>query len=235
MLNFLCIGAQKAGTTWLYSVLREHEKINFPAGKEVHYWNTKLYMGIEWYKNLFDVGDGKINGEITPAYSILSDNIVSTIRSHFPDLRLIYVIRNPIQRAWSSAKMALQRAEMTLDEASDQWFIDHFHSRGSILRGDYEKCIRNWRTFFPEESLLILRYELITTQPESFIKKCLLHLGVKSSISEKMGNRLKDIVFKSQTGNLRNTLYDELIKIYRNKINSLSEYLNEDFSTWLER
>lgn len=235
MLNFLCIGAQKSGTTWLYSVLREHDKIGFPAGKEVHFWNTKLYMGIEWYRNLFDISDGKIHGEITPAYSILPDNIVSIISSHFPDLRLIYIIRNPIQRAWSSAKMALQRAEMTLEEASDQWFLDHFYSRGSIFRGDYEKCIRNWRMFFPKESLLILRFELIVSQPEIFIKKCLLHLGVNSTISETMRNRLRDIVFKSQTGNLRNTLYDELIKIYKDKINSLSKYLNEDFSTWLER
>jgi hypothetical protein len=60
------------------------------------------------------------------------------VHARFPDARLIYLIRNPIERAWSSALMALRGAEFAFDEASDAWFIDHFHSRGSLSRGNDE-------------------------------------------------------------------------------------------------
>ena len=120
MLDFLGIGAQKAGTTWLYEQLRLHPDISFPAGKEVHFWDLQYERGIEWYRPLFTHDKCKCLGEITPAYAMLSKVHIEEIRDINPSLKIIYILRNPIHRAWSSALMALKRAEMTIDEASDQ-------------------------------------------------------------------------------------------------------------------
>jgi hypothetical protein len=235
MLNFLGIGAQKAGTTWLYEMLRHHKSILFPAGKEVHFWDANLDKGIAWYDSLFAGEEtGKVKGEITPAYAILPPNIISDIYHHYPHLHLIYIIRNPIERAWSSALMALERAEMMIEEASDQWFMDHFMSRGSLLRGDYEDCIRRWRNVFPLEQLLILRYENIANNPNSLLSKCFSHINIDTNVAEYISyEKMKEQIFAGPSYPIRSILIKFLSEIYKPKILSLSEYLKTDFSEWL--
>ena len=231
MLNFLGIGAQKCGTSWLFDALVQHPRIAFPGGKEIHFWNRPEGRGLEWYSQLF-VDPSRKNGEITPAYGILPTAIIRSIHSAYPQLRLIYLMRNPIERAWSSARMALGRAEMTHEEASDQWFIDHFHSKGSLQRGDYETCIRRWRSVYPVEQLLVLRYEMIASQPISLINTCLNHLGLEDCLLSENTDVLKRKIFEGDGEEIRPRLMKVLSNIYSSQIDSLSQYLNQDFSNW---
>src|SRR5687768_4600323 len=114
MIHFIGIGAQKAGTTWLYEQLRKHPDIRFPAGKEVHFWDANLGRGEAWWLALFpDTAAGVREGEITPAYAILDRELIGRVRAIAPQVRIFFSLRNPIARAWSSALMALARAEMT--------------------------------------------------------------------------------------------------------------------------
>lgn len=231
MLNFLGIGAQKCGTTWLYDALATHPGIAFPAGKEVHYWNSPRGRSIEWYSTLFN-DDTQINGDITPAYSFLPKTTIQKIHAGFPNLRLIYLIRNPMERAWSAARMALSRAEMLHDEASDQWFIDHFLSRGSLARGDYETCIRQWRSVYDPSQLLIIRYETISTDPASIVNTCLQHILSNSFVSIQDNAQLSKKVFEGDGVPLPPRLHVALKRIYASRIESLSEFLQQDFSNW---
>jgi hypothetical protein len=179
MLDFLGIGAQKCGTSWLYEHLRLHPQIRFPGGKEIHYWDQPGDRPLSWYTDLFGQPAGYVRqGEITPAYAILAVETIRRIRELFPEVRLLFLIRNPIERAWSSALMALTRAELSLDEASDQWLIDHFRSRGSLARGDYEQCLRNWLSVFPREQLLLERFEQIWDDPIALLQSCAAHIRV---------------------------------------------------------
>lgn len=195
MLNFLGIGAQKSGTSWLYKALSEHPDIMFLGGKEVHFWDSPQNHCVEWYLNLF-FDEGHINGDITPAYEFLPKQVIQNIFELLPHLRLIYLIRNPMERAWSSARMALARAEMTHDEGSDQWFIDHFMSRGSLARGDYETCIRQWRNVFPPSQLLIMRHETIKNDPVLAANKVLNHIGLDSFFDKSDNQTLGAKVFE---------------------------------------
>jgi len=238
MLNFLGIGAQKAGTTWLYEMLSLHPNIHFPAEKEVHFWNARQDEGIAWYNDLFIKENVPCQGEITPAYAFLSLDDIKKIYAHYPHLRLIYIIRNPIERAWSSALMALGHAEMLIHEASDQWFIDHFNSQGSLMRGDYEFCIRNWRQVYDSEQLLILRYENIKHSPRELLIQCCEHLNVESAFYLSMDATIfqKRIVPQGTQPtqySLRPSLRPVLQEIYKEKIAKLSEYLGQDFSNWV--
>ncbi|MCB0131208.1 MAG: sulfotransferase, partial [Caldilineaceae bacterium] len=178
MWSFLGIGAQKAGTTWLYSQLERHLQLAFPLGKEAHFWDRPHNAtAIAGYLSQF-ANNADVAGEMTPSYATLPISVVREIHACNPHLRLIYLIRNPIDRAWSSALMALQRAQMTLDEASDAWFSDHFHSAASRKRGDYQACLQTWREVFPKQQMLVLRFEQITNEPEVLINRCFQHLGV---------------------------------------------------------
>jgi hypothetical protein len=234
MLNFLGIGAQKCGTTWLYELLALHPQVRFPAGKEVHFWDRQRERGIDWYRGLFEgQPHAAAVGEITPAYAVLAPNIIAEVAQVFPVLRLIYMIRNPVDRAWSSALMAMQRAELQIDEVSDRWFIDHFESRGSRARGDYEACIRNWRAAYLSDQLLLIRYEHIGTQPFEVYQRSCSHLGIEAYDTPQVRAQASRVVFAGTGDPIRPSLSIYLHDMYRQPILALSSYLETDFSDWI--
>src|SRR5882762_11179673 len=166
MLDFMGIGAQKAATTWIYQHLSRHPQISFPAGKEVHFWDQHRCNGTDWWLGPFaDDRQGQKQGEITPAYATLDPATIREIAALLPNLRVFYSLRNPMPRAGSSALMALERAEMAIDEASHLWFLDHFKSAGSRRRGDYLSCIKRWRSVFSHEQILMIMFDDVVRDP----------------------------------------------------------------------
>ena len=159
--------------------------------------------------------------------------MIRAIQASAPDLRLIYLIRNPLERAWSSALMALGRAEMTIDEASDQWFIDHFRSAGSRRRGDYERAIRAWRSVFGPDALLVLRCDDIAAAPETLLTACFAHIGVDPVPPSDLATwGLRERVFAGPGESLRPSLRPVLADLYAKRIDSLATYLGWDLSAW---
>ncbi|MGE3297446.1 MAG: sulfotransferase [Porticoccaceae bacterium] len=231
MLNFMGIGAQKAGTTWLYERLAAHPQIGFPGGKEVHYWDARATLPESWYCELFATDDGRVNGDITPAYATLEPPVVDRIGALFPDLRIIFLLRNPIERAWSAALMALGRAELTLDDASDAWFLDHFRSRGSLLRGDYGRTLDIWGGVFPASALLVLFYEDLCRRPTDLLHRVATFLGVTPDPSW-TPQRLAAPVFAGPGAPLRPTLRKPLLELYRPRIVALEARLGRDLRHW---
>ena len=151
--DFIGIGVQRSGTTWLYENLKLHSEIWLTPMNEIHYfdklgknkfrtgkypkrlkkrvtfylnsiaqgtpirfhnlsWDYNFFFrsrDIEWYKRLFCPPIGNIAGEITPAYATLHKDIVKDIYKNFPELKVILLLRNPIQRDWSIAIKSLAR------------------------------------------------------------------------------------------------------------------------------
>ncbi|MBP2303048.1 sulfotransferase family protein [Azospirillum picis] len=235
MLHFLGIGAQKSGTTWLYHNLKKHPAVFLTQEKELHFWNSQRNLGLEWYRAQFAAAPaGTVAGEITPAYGILPSETIADIRREFPELRLIYLIRNPIERAWSGALMAIPRAEMTVEEASDTWFIDHFNAQGSTSRGDYEACLRTWRRHFPAERIHIDTFDEIVANPRGVLQRCSVHLGVEPAGFDAVpDDSLATPLNVGLRRPMRPTLHYYLERMYRPKIESLGRYLGRDLSHWL--
>lgn len=138
-LSFLVIGAQKAGTSWLHSLLQKcspNTRISLPREqKEVHFWDWHYRKGFQWYIRQFDfprkklslthknMGEGtssaatatnnsNINdtlyGEITPCYVVLPPSTISEINKCFPNLKLIFIARDMVDRVWSAMIMELR-------------------------------------------------------------------------------------------------------------------------------
>ena len=236
MLNFLGIGAQKAATTWLWHNLESHPAIAFPAGKEVHFWDMHRERGTEWWLGLFaDARPGCKQGEITPAYALLDETTIRGIRAVAPELRLFYSIRNPIARAWSAALMAVGRAEMTIDEASDHFFIDHFKSAGSRGRGDYLGSLRRWRAVFPNGELLVIVYDDFVSRPATVLMRLADHIGVDPGFFRDPGTGgMSERVFAGPGADIPPRLLDFLRGLYRRQVETLSTELGRDFTAWLE-
>lgn len=235
MLHFLGIGAQKAGTTWLHSMLSQHPQLYLPEAKELHYWDKQYPQApVQAYLDFFHRVDC-LEGEITPSYAALPLSTIHVIHQHLPDLKLIYSLRNPIERAWSAACMFLSKAQMELDEASDQWFLDHFYSKNSLARGNYETAIRHWTAVYPKENLLLLDYDLIKSDPKLVLSLCCQHLGIPEFTLEQLENMLiASKIFAGQGYSLRPQLKQALLHLYTPQIYSLSQYLNRDLSHWIQ-
>jgi hypothetical protein len=99
--NFLIIGAQKSGTTTLAKYLRTHPQVFLSPGKEVHYFNRYYHRGIDWYKGRFSGATTEdAVGEATPTYMYF-DRVPQRMAEVIPDARLIAILRNPVDRAYS--------------------------------------------------------------------------------------------------------------------------------------
>jgi hypothetical protein len=237
-LTFLGIGAQKTGTTWLHEMLKLHPAVGLPADKEQHFWDAQHAKGksVADYDALFASMRQPVRGEITPRYAILPPETIALIRRHYPQLLLLFSLRNPMERAWSNAKMALLSREIVssmkdVDRVNDAWYIDHFRSELSLQRGDYETCLRNWLDHFDQEQLLISFYEDLQRDPRGY----LAHIGTDPSFYTSVPDSvLAQRIGTTEFGAIRPSLFPVLKDLYAPKIASLSAYLGRDFSSlWL--
>ncbi len=234
--GFIGIGGQKSGTTWLFSHLERHPGVSFPGGKEVHYWDWHYGRGVEWYRGLFDgAPGGTVAGDITPAYATLDTRMVEDVYRNFPDARVIYLMRNPVERAWSGALHNLKISDMTSDEASDQWFIDVVQSQGSILRGDHERTLRTWRSVFPVKSVLVESFEALKAEPREVLGRVAAHIGIDPGPFDGLADQeLSAPVHEGYGTPMRASLGPVLHELYRDRIASLSDYLGRDLDHWLD-
>ena len=201
----------------------------------MHFWDQKRDQGVDWWLSHFAPEPGIVKGEITPAYAILDACTVWQIRAAAPDVRLFYSIRNPIARAWSSALMGLSRAEMELDEASDQWFIDHFQSRGSRRRGHYLACLDVWLSVFSEQSMRLILLDDIIADPRSTLRELAEHLRIDPRPFERLDDSsLRQKVFAGPKHPVRPVLLEYLRAMYRPQIQRLSDRLSRNLAMWME-
>ena len=226
--DFLGIGAQKSGTTWLYANLKKHPEIYLPRKKEIHYFDWYFYKGINWYYNHFNhKRKTQKTGEITPGYSILNEKKIKYIKSLKPDLKIILLLRNPIDRAWSHAVMNLSTIpDIEINKISDQEFISHFNHPRSIERGNYLKIISKWKKYFPENQLYIGNYSLISQNPEKLLNQIFKFLNIKQISHWKDFPIYKEILPINRNKSKREIppkLKKYLSEIYKKDINALNK------------
>lgn len=225
--DFLMIGAQKSGTSWLWYNLRKHKDIWLTPQKEIHYfsrsprypspntlsnkyffnrilqkgylvslirhlgnavkrndwqefgWYIRYFFGTyndRWYSALFKQAKGKIKGEITPVYSILDYEDVKHISELFPDIKIIFILRNPVERAWSQIRFGLmKRFNEQINTGIIKDFID---SPGQMLRGDYNRTLSIWKKCFPSEQIYIGFYDQLYEEPTEFLNDILNFLNI---------------------------------------------------------
>ncbi|BBK30175.1 sulfotransferase domain-containing protein [Stella humosa] len=233
--DFLGIGAQKAGTTWLFEMLRDHPGLAFPAGKEVHFWDWYQDRGLDWYRSQFaDAAPGTRIGDVTPGYAVLPAEAVAQVHRAMPDGRLLFIARNPIERAWSAALMALRWALMYEHEASDAWFLDVFRSGQSLGRGDYAQCMETWLSAFPRERLLVLFYDDLVADPTGVLAAACRHLDVDPApVLGIAGERLGRRVNAGEGTPLRPSLLGPLRDLYASRIAAFQRLTGRDLSHWL--
>lgn len=182
--DFLGIGAQKAGTTWLHANLLRHPDLFLPREqKELHYFDEQWRAPLASYAARFAEAGARVKGEITPAYAVLPLGRIRFIARVMPDLRLVLLVRDPVERAWSQAYMNLvQGRDGGVDAVPEDAFVAHFRSTGSVTRGDYLRVIEHWTSVFPAERLLVGFHEELRDDPKGLLARVFAHIGVTSDV-----------------------------------------------------
>ncbi|MEP7326861.1 MAG: sulfotransferase [Gemmatimonadota bacterium] len=181
--QFLGIGGQKCGTTWLDKMLRFHPQLGLPRRKEVHFFDGNYWRGLDWYRFHFRGLTGKILGEVTPAYSILPVERIREVHALNPAMRLVLILRNPVERAWSQSEMALARnRRRAVADVPEAEFLRHLESESVLSRSRYSAILRNWLAVFPEEQLHIEFFESIAIEPKPLLTRVLTHIGADSAL-----------------------------------------------------
>jgi hypothetical protein len=134
---------------------------------------------LDGYRGWFRAGRGRLCGEITPAYSTLDDERIALIREAFPDLRLLFVMRDPIDRAWSAAYKSLvrDRGRAAAEVTREEW-ERKLGSRGLALRSDYLGTLERWGRHFPGERIWAGFFEDLVADPDDFVARIARFLGV---------------------------------------------------------
>jgi hypothetical protein len=194
--TFLGIGAQRAGTTRLHQLLSGHPQIRMPTtgtdsfGKELHFFNRRVTShDLGWYEKQFAPAAGRppqpVRGEITPAYSTLAPAVVAGIREYAPDLKLVLIIRHPVDRIWSQLRLRAspRTTRAGRGTSSVRRLIAEAETSETVLRTDYGRTIDVWTSAFGPEALLVVLFEEQFTDPDATLRRILGHIGADPSWS----------------------------------------------------
>ena len=179
MPNFIVAGTQKAATTWLHECLNEHPEVFVPKVKEIHYFckepckKSKNKFENDWYISQFpDNKSFKAIGEISVDY-MYYDYIAEEIFNFNPNMKILFILRNPVDRAYSAFWMN-RRYKSNMPEFCEFIGVDHEF----IDRGFYYNQIVRYFVFFNKKNIKIMIYEDLLKNPEAFIKEVYRYLNV---------------------------------------------------------
>jgi len=224
--DFLVIGAQKSGTTWLYRNLNNHPEIWLPPEKEIHFfdfppiipfyftlfskvrsirhwgknrmvrdfnkvvagdqtlsWYFRYYFFFRtkrWYRSLFTPLENQIAGEITPRYAILNKKSVKKVHEVLPRAKIIYLLRNPIDRMWSDLAMyhRPQFGRAHSGSMDKKRIIKFLNNPKHLASSKYLSNLGRWELYYPESQVLVVFQDQIREDPGSLLQKVSQFLGV---------------------------------------------------------
>ena len=175
--DFLVIGATKAGTTSLHRWLSGHPDIFVSPHKEMRFFlpGHRWEKGLDWYRAQFAEADGRRTGEFSNGYGRGHEHagVPGRVRAILPDVRLVYLIRHPIDRLVSHYRHRLVTGR---DWRAPDAAIAADASY--VQTGCYGAELERWHAVFPAERILVIRSEHLFAQPSRELARLTAHLGV---------------------------------------------------------
>jgi len=249
--NFFVIGGVRCGTTSLYHYLNQHNCIVKSAYDELGYFDDNFHLGLNWYRSLFPMKSTRARVEskykkfltydVTPFY-IYNPTVVDRIFKFSPDTKIIGILRNPIDRAYSNyngqiqdegyAKSTFEKvvhAEVDKIEKSKNdlenygFLVDEFYEM-ILARGFYAKQLEYWFKKFPRKNILLISSENFASKTVETLSRIFNFLDIPDQKIIDLTKQNK-IVYPKMKDSTRDFLVD-YFKPYNEK---LFELLGERF------
>lgn len=174
--NFLYIGVARAGSTWLFNVLREHPEIYVPPAKDIYFFDRHYDKGMTWYLEHFREGKGATAiGELSHDY-YLSAEAADRIHTDLPGVRLICCLREPVDCLRSGYLY-----NRTMDLAPSVSLEDFARAPQTRRQFDYFAHLKRYLDLFGRERLLIVFYEDLAADPAAYVESIYRFLGVDTA------------------------------------------------------
>ena len=207
--DFIVIGAQKAGTSWLWAMLNQHPETSLPQKKEIHFFGSaELFsLGTDWYYKYFeDLDRTKVIGEASTTYfydrvpywhnksnQIEFDDslpvLPELITRELPDIKIIISLRDPVSRAVSAYRHWMRRGD-TSPQLGLKKVVTDFPKMRILEYGYYENYIKIWKKYVPPERLHILIFEDdIVKNAEKTLVKLYKFLGLSPDFKPENPNK----------------------------------------------
>jgi hypothetical protein len=263
--DFLCVGAQRSGTTWLYRQLNSHPDFWMPPLKELHYFDqlsrtkralprrhrderdlrffesmkslsARSYIDLDNYARLFGAKGTLLSGDITPAYSMLNDEIIQRIVSYFPSLKVIFLARDPVERVWSQLSLAVRSNMIRPFDINDVGEVtQQLLHPGVLLRSYPSKIIARWRRYVHPDLFRLYFFDDLERNPSDLRGSILHFLGADPN---KPSGRLK-ADHNSSAGKEKLQLTDKmrshLAQFFKNELKACATELGGPAREWPAR
>lgn len=253
--EFIIGGAQKAGSTWLARMLSNHPELFVPA-KELHFFNSEenFAQGASWYAEKFsDAQPGQICGEKTPDYLFVEKAdgsrlpAAERIQAMLPDVKLLFVLRDPVTRAISALRHNLWFRRLPISaRPTEVLFGQHkelAESFGILSKGLYALQLRHYYDLFPAEQIKVWIFEEdIKKKPLQIIKEAASFIGVSDTKATIDPNRISNrgvqssialrgnyyLPFLSAGWQVLDRILNQKFKVSQECIDQLTDYYAED-------
>ncbi len=233
--DFLIIGTMKGGTTVLHEFINEHEQVAKAEKKEIHYFSLHSDEDVQWYKQHFPCADGKLVGEASPTYfdMVNSGAIPKNIKKLLPGVKLILIVRDPVERAIShfSHLCRVNKIPVLVDMDVNDFFGRSFsvaHRQTGIIDyylslvlsfSTYFRKYQYYLNVFDKDQLLVLSNEELLRDPQTIMKRVFEFLGLSPFKSKSFEQ------FKYSTGPAKRSISAENLR-------RLREYLYPDYASF---
>ncbi len=239
--SYLIVGAQKAGTTFLYQEMTRHPQISAALTKEIHFFDDHYQRGLHWYQGFFPGAGSRVMGEATPSY-LFHPHAIGRIAHDLPDAKLIVLLRDPVRRAFSQylheTRLGFERAP-TFEEAlalepqrlngelermlTDDRYVSYNHRHYSYrARGLYLDQVRRCHELAGRDRVLVLRSEDLFRDSIEVLGRVFDFLDLTSWAPDELG--VNDMA-AGDSGQLKSATQIELRDFYRPHNEQLFDYL----------
>jgi hypothetical protein len=277
--DFLCVGAQKAGTRWLYDQLIGHPDFWLPPLKELHYFDdTKKFgrrfakgkiqqahrqpmLNGRWppderdnvfyaialeiseargpdpdaYARLFEPKCGQLSGDLTPGYSTLDEGLISEIANRFPTMRIVLILREPIDRFWSQLCMEVRKGRLKLRDPADVEAIMRFALQPGVVGRSFPSIIwSKWSRHFPEQRMGIFLFDDLRRDPKLLRHRILSFLGADPA---RTNGRAPDFNRKESSAKIEmpNVVREMLLDYFSDELRRCALLFRGPAETWPSR
>ena len=263
--DFLCVGAHKAGTTWLYQQLDSHPDFWMPPVKELHYFDqlsrvqraayprcrderdrrfverlkslsAEPGIDLENYGRLFESKASLFSGDISPNYSTLSDEVIRQVVGYFSNLKVLFLARDPVERFWSHLSMEVHYRQIEPFDATDIDEVNrNLSRRGMLLRSYPSVVVARWKRYVDSEQFRVYFFDDLQNNPAELRRTILRFLGADS---DKPGGRLAadyNSWTRMEKLPLTNKVRSHLAQFFKKELKSCAARLGGPASDWPAR